>query len=129
MCAHDSTRRFRVQGAGLQCYSCENYIPTDCYAFRCRTCIDHKMCMACAKLAHECPGKHTLQDFVTYHDGFCCDGCGHSIPFGRPLKGCRRCDYDVCFRCLGIEEPDVPNDDPFLRSAFALRQNSKLKLP
>jgi hypothetical protein len=49
--------------------------------------------------AEEQRGAIHLVPFLTPRDGFGCDGCEKSFPSGKELRGCRRCDYDVCARC------------------------------
>lgn len=56
-----------------------------------------------------CPKGHALKDFVTDKE-YVCDLCRKSFTTGTTLYGCRKCDYDVCRKCLpkacsgGVEE-------------------------
>lgn len=46
-----------------------------------------------------CPSKHIAVLFITRHSSFRCDLCGDGVDRGRPMHGCRECDWDVCESC------------------------------
>jgi hypothetical protein len=46
-----------------------------------------------------CPSNHLATLFITRHSSFRCDICGNGIDRGRPMHGCRRCDWDACEMC------------------------------
>jgi hypothetical protein len=46
-----------------------------------------------------CPSKHIATLFITRHSSFRCDICGNGVDRGRPMHGCRRCDWDACEVC------------------------------
>merc|ERR1711959_877765 len=56
------------------------------------------------EIKHNCPGGHGLNNTETEDNNYCCDCCGKSIPRGNKKYGCRRCNFDVCVPCYGIEE-------------------------
>lgn len=46
-----------------------------------------------------CPAKHVAALHITRHSSFRCDLCGKGVERGRPMHGCRECDWDACFGC------------------------------
>ena len=46
-----------------------------------------------------CPKKHTAVLHITRHSSFRCDVCGRGVDRGRPMHGCRECDWDLCEDC------------------------------
>lgn len=46
-----------------------------------------------------CPAKHVAVLHITRHSSFRCDLCGKGVDRGRPMHGCRECDWDACFEC------------------------------
>jgi len=46
-----------------------------------------------------CPKKHTAVLHITRHSSFRCDVCGSGVDRGRPMHGCRECDWDLCENC------------------------------
>lgn len=46
-----------------------------------------------------CPKKHTAVLHITRHSSFRCDVCGAGVDRGRPMHGCRECDWDLCEDC------------------------------
>lgn len=46
-----------------------------------------------------CPAKHVATLHITRHSSFRCDLCGKGVDRGRPMHGCRECDWDACFEC------------------------------
>lgn len=46
-----------------------------------------------------CPAKHAAVLHITRHSSFRCDICGKGVERGRPMHGCRDCDWDACFEC------------------------------
>jgi len=57
-----------------------------------------------------CPGRHGLKRFLTNHSSYCCDTCRCYIAEGKPMWGCRECDWDVCEgRChpASVTLPDL----------------------
>jgi len=53
---------------------------------------------------HVCPGQHALSRWQTPIAGGRCDVCGVDFCAGATLLGCRQCNYDICFKCCGMEE-------------------------
>jgi len=51
------------------------------------------------KNAVVCPNKHTAVIHITRHSSFRCDICGNGVERGRPMHGCRQCDWDACEGC------------------------------
>mmetsp|Transcript_11565 Transcript_11565/g.20535 ORF Transcript_11565/g.20535 Transcript_11565/m.20535 type:complete len:843 (-) Transcript_11565:137-2665(-) len=60
--------------------------------------------MATARASSQvgCPGGHELVRFQT-PGGFSCDVCQEKMPFNAILKGCRKCNWDACQKCLPQE--------------------------
>ena len=54
-----------------------------------------------------CPGKHTAAIHVTRHSSFKCDTCGAGVERGRPMYGCRDCDWDACESCTDKAESGI----------------------
>ena len=53
-----------------------------------------------------CPGGHRWKfRHRPSGAGYACDECGRSILVGEPFKDCRKCDYSVCDRCMGLMRP------------------------
>eukprot|EP00747_Dinoflagellata_sp_TGD_P164164 gnl/TRDRNA2_/TRDRNA2_183709_c0_seq1.p1 gnl/TRDRNA2_/TRDRNA2_183709_c0~~gnl/TRDRNA2_/TRDRNA2_183709_c0_seq1.p1 ORF type:complete len:198 (+),score=46.85 gnl/TRDRNA2_/TRDRNA2_183709_c0_seq1:51-644(+) len=48
----------------------------------------------------DCPGRHRVQPFVAWDDGFACSLCESPIAQGANCLGCRLCDHDVCPGCI-----------------------------
>lgn len=46
-----------------------------------------------------CPKKHRASLHITRHSSFRCDLCGIGVERGRPMHGCRECDWDACEDC------------------------------
>lgn len=46
-----------------------------------------------------CPSKHKAVLFITRHSSFRCDICTNGVDRGRPMHGCRACDWDACEVC------------------------------
>lgn len=53
-----------------------------------------------------CPAGHPLRSFKTDSDGYLCNSCKNAFVAGTVLHGCRQCDYDVCYDCLGKIQGD-----------------------
>eukprot|EP00523_Entomoneis_sp_CCMP467_P011379 CAMPEP_0168719860 /NCGR_PEP_ID=MMETSP0724-20121128/1260_1 /TAXON_ID=265536 /ORGANISM="Amphiprora sp., Strain CCMP467" /LENGTH=2785 /DNA_ID=CAMNT_0008766435 /DNA_START=18 /DNA_END=8372 /DNA_ORIENTATION=- len=51
-----------------------------------------------------CPQKHRALLHVTRHSSFRCDLCGRGVDRGRPMHGCRECDWDACEDCTDLAE-------------------------
>jgi len=51
-----------------------------------------------------CPQKHKAHLHVTRHSSFRCDLCGNGVDRGRPMHGCRECDWDACEDCTDLAE-------------------------
>jgi len=51
---------------------------------------------ACA----QCPGGHHLQPFSSDENGWNCNCCQKIFPIGTTLHGCRKCNYDICSKCV-----------------------------
>ena len=51
-----------------------------------------------------CPHKHRALLHVTRHSSFRCDICGCGVERGRPMHGCRECDWDACEDCTDLTE-------------------------
>jgi hypothetical protein len=51
-----------------------------------------------------CPKKHTALIHITRHSSFRCDICGTGVERGRPMHGCRECDWDACENCTDKAE-------------------------
>lgn len=51
-----------------------------------------------------CPKGHTAVLHVTRHSSFRCDLCGCGVERGRPMNGCRECDWDACEACTDRAE-------------------------
>lgn len=51
-----------------------------------------------------CPQKHRAVLHVTRHSSFRCDLCGSGVDRGRPMHGCRDCDWDACEDCTDLAE-------------------------
>ncbi|GKY93743.1 hypothetical protein MPSEU_000341400 [Mayamaea pseudoterrestris] len=51
-----------------------------------------------------CPKKHTAVIHITEHNSFRCDICGIGVERGRPMHGCRKCDWDACENCTDKSE-------------------------
>ena len=56
-----------------------------------------------------CPAKHVATLHVTRHSSFRCDLCGASVDRGRPMHGCRQCDWDACEKCTDQKTSSVKN--------------------
>jgi hypothetical protein len=54
-----------------------------------------------------CPKKHTAVLHITRHSSFRCDLCGNGVERGRPMHGCRDCDWDACEDCTDRAECGV----------------------
>lgn len=54
-----------------------------------------------------CPKKHTAILHITRHSSFRCDLCGNGVECGRPMHGCRECDWDACEVCTDRAECGV----------------------
>lgn len=50
-------------------------------------------------LERRCPTGHPLQPRLAPVDNCWCDECGVTLTRGAALKGCRRCNYDLCESC------------------------------
>jgi hypothetical protein len=61
--------------------------------------------IACAVVA--CPKRHTAVLHITRHSSFRCDLCGNGVERGRPMYGCRECDWDACENCTDRAESGV----------------------
>jgi len=44
----------------------------------------------------KCPKGHVSALHITRHSSFRCDICGSGVERGRPMHGCRECDWDAC---------------------------------
>jgi hypothetical protein len=51
-----------------------------------------------------CPKKHTAVLHITRHRSFRCDLCGRGVERGKPMHGCRKCDWDACEDCTDRSE-------------------------
>src|SRR3569832_2327587 len=54
-----------------------------------------------------CPNKHTAVLFITRHSSFRCDICGNGVDRGRPMHGCRECDWDACESCTDKSQSGI----------------------
>lgn len=54
-----------------------------------------------------CPKRHTAVLHITRHSSFRCDLCGNGVERGRPMYGCRECDWDACENCTDRAESGV----------------------
>ncbi|CAB9519785.1 polymerase 1 [Seminavis robusta] len=56
-----------------------------------------------------CPKQHPASRHLTRHANFNCDLCGKKLEKGRPMYGCRRCDWDACLECAaeGSEKAEL----------------------
>jgi len=52
----------------------------------------------------KCPKKHTTILHLTRHSSFRCDLCGKGVEQGKPMYGCRECDWDACESCTDKAE-------------------------
>ena len=53
-----------------------------------------------------CKMGHPLRTFTTPFEGFSCSHCNTEFGPKVSLGGCRKCDYDLCFDCIGNLFPD-----------------------
>lgn len=60
-----------------------------------------------AKCVIACPKGHTAVLHITRHSSFRCDLCGSGVERGRPMHGCRDCDWDACEDCTDKAESGV----------------------
>lgn len=51
-----------------------------------------------------CPNSHVAVLHITRHSSFRCDLCGSGVERGRPMHGCRECDWDACENCMDQAE-------------------------
>jgi hypothetical protein len=51
-----------------------------------------------------CPKRHCAVLHITRHASFRCDLCGNGVERGRPMHGCRECDWDACGECMDKAE-------------------------
>lgn len=51
-----------------------------------------------------CPKNHVAVLHITRHSSFRCDLCGNGVDRGRPMHGCRQCDWDACEKCTDASE-------------------------
>lgn len=58
----------------------------------------------CSSSVVLCPKKHTAVLHITRHSSFRCDLCGNGVDRGRPMHGCRECDWDACETCMDRAE-------------------------
>ena len=54
-----------------------------------------------------CPKKHTAVLHITKHSSFRCDICKNGVERGRPMHGCRECDWDACEDCTDKAESGI----------------------
>jgi len=82
---------------GLKPFSLEHGMPDfDFAAMRHRGSV-----LPMPSIARKCPAGHGLIKFATPCAGYMCDECDQSFDQGATLHGCRKCNYDVCEKCLG----------------------------
>jgi len=58
---------------------------------------------SCSRII-KCPKNHVASIHVTRHSSFRCDICGSGVERGRPMHGCRECDWDACEECTDKSE-------------------------
>ncbi|GMI11426.1 hypothetical protein TrRE_jg3934, partial [Triparma retinervis] len=63
----------------------------------------------------KCPKNHSCELHLTKHASFRCDLCGKGVDQGKPMHGCRRCDWDACATCTDKREGGVVKWD-FVRN-------------
>eukprot|EP00521_Asterionellopsis_glacialis_P007185 CAMPEP_0195289262 /NCGR_PEP_ID=MMETSP0707-20130614/5611_1 /TAXON_ID=33640 /ORGANISM="Asterionellopsis glacialis, Strain CCMP134" /LENGTH=3115 /DNA_ID=CAMNT_0040349249 /DNA_START=115 /DNA_END=9462 /DNA_ORIENTATION=+ len=54
-----------------------------------------------------CPMQHVAELHLTKHSSFRCDLCGKGVERGRPMHGCRQCDWDACEKCTDKAEGGI----------------------
>jgi hypothetical protein len=54
-----------------------------------------------------CPRHHPATLHITRHSSFRCDLCGKAVERGRPMHGCRECDWDACEQCTDKAEGGI----------------------
>ena len=52
----------------------------------------------------KCPKNHNCDLHLTKHSSFRCDLCGEGVEQGKPMHGCRKCDWDACSTCTDKRE-------------------------
>ena len=52
----------------------------------------------------KCPKNHSCHLHLTRHASFRCDLCGNGVERGKPMHGCRKCDWDACSSCTDKTE-------------------------
>ena len=58
-----------------------------------------------------CPGKCGLKYFRTPNASYSCDGCNTpGLPKDTVMYGCRKCNFDLCSKCMGTSQL-IGNDD------------------
>jgi len=55
----------------------------------------------------KCPKNHSCELHLTKHASFRCDLCGKGVEQGKPMHGCRKCDWDACATCTDKKEGGV----------------------
>ena len=55
-------------------------------------------------LVMECNQGHRCSLHLTKHSSFRCDLCGRGVELGKPMHGCRKCDWDACESCTDKAE-------------------------
>lgn len=78
-----------------------------------------------------CPAKHVAVLHITRHSSFRCDLCGKGVERGRPMHGCRECDWDACFECTDkkvgyIKHSHVKHLSKSCRAIFCKQTGSDL---
>jgi len=56
-------------------------------------------CMMNDEFEVKCAKKHKAIIHLTKHSQFRCDLCGLGVDQGKPMHGCRQCDWDACELC------------------------------
>ena len=84
------------------------------------------------ELQEVCPKKHALKAFATPHARFNCDLCGADQPSGAAMRGCRRCEYDICAVCKAEEATalqDVDEPDFCFSPVEVLERSDDIRKP
>lgn len=62
---------------------------------------------ATATMTTKCPGDHPLKEHVTTDSRFVCDMCNQRVRRNVKMVGCRKCDFDACWKCASMPKPDA----------------------
>ena len=64
--------------------------------------------------ATSCKKGHPLVQFNTPRGGFGCDHCGSRVPVGAAMRGCRKCNFDLCEACAAAAAPPAGSSSSWL---------------